>query len=79
MGEAERLVDRRGVAAMFSCSPASVDRLEAQGIIPPRRRLSGGRVGWLYSELVKVLRALPTGPLTARTAAARAARRNTAA
>jgi len=67
----ERFVGRPGVALMFDCSGASVDRLEEQKVIPRRRQLGRGRVGWLYSELVEAMRALPQGPLTTRTAAAR--------
>jgi len=70
--EDERLVGRRLVAEMLGVSAATVDRLEAAGVIPRRRRLSAARVGWLHSELVAVLRNLPEGALTARTAAARA-------
>jgi predicted DNA-binding transcriptional regulator AlpA len=71
----ERMLGRISVAEMFEISPASVDRYERQGIIPPRRRLSRGRIGWLYSELVEKMRALPIGPLTERTSAARIAPR----
>ena len=70
----ERIEPRARVADMFSVSPASVDRLEARGTIPPRRQLSGGRVGWLRSELVAAMRALPSGPLEPRTSEARRAR-----
>jgi len=76
--ESERIVSRLGVADMFECSPASVDRYEHDGIIPPRRRLSRGKVGWLYSELVAKMRALPVGRLTDRTSAARAAKKQKA-
>jgi predicted DNA-binding transcriptional regulator AlpA len=73
--ESERLITRSGVAAMFGCSPASVDRYEGQGIIPTRRQLSTGRVGWLYSECVAAMRSLPAGPIAGRAAAAREAQR----
>jgi predicted DNA-binding transcriptional regulator AlpA len=68
----ERAHGRSAVAEMFDCSPSSVDRLEAAGIIPTRRQLGRGRVGWLHSELVAALRALPKGPARGRTEAARA-------
>ena len=70
----ERLIGRQAVADMFGCSPSTVDRLEVEGKIPRRRQLSGGRVAWIYSELVQAIHALPQGPLTNRTAAALAAR-----
>lgn len=67
------LLRRSAVAQMFACSAASVDRLEERGIIPARRALSGGRVGWVRSECVDALRALPVGRLTNRTAGTRTA------
>lgn len=76
MEQLERLVGKREVALMFGISPASVDRLEAKGTIPPRRRLTGARVGWLASECAERLRALPVGGVPERTARAREARRS---
>lgn len=70
----ERLLDRHAAAAMVGCHPNNLDALEREGTIPERRRLSGGRVAWLYSEMVIALRSLPKGGLKDRTAAARLGR-----
>lgn len=75
MQDFKLFIGRRTLAAMLECSPATVDRLERQGVIPPRRRLGKGRVGWIRDELIERLRSLPSGPNSERTAAARAARR----
>lgn len=69
--EVERMIGRLSVAEMFDVSPATVDRLEREGIVPPRRQLGRGRVGWLLTELIEKMRALPVGPASERTAAAR--------
>jgi predicted DNA-binding transcriptional regulator AlpA len=66
-------VGRPRMAALLDCSEATLDRLEACGTIPPRRRLSKGRSGWLAAEVLDALRKLPLGPNRERTAAAREA------
>jgi predicted DNA-binding transcriptional regulator AlpA len=73
--DGEKLVGRLEAAQILGISPATLDRLTAAGELPSRRRLSPGRSGWLYSELVSHLRALPIRSSSERTAAATAARR----
>jgi predicted DNA-binding transcriptional regulator AlpA len=74
--EAERIVLTPEMRALHGgVSKVTLDRYEAAGVIPRRRQLSRGRIGWLLSEVNEKLRALPVGPLTAKTAAATQARR----
>jgi predicted DNA-binding transcriptional regulator AlpA len=68
------LLKRTEVAALLGVSPSSVDRLERAGVLPHRRQL-GGAARWLRAEVEAALAALPAGANTARTQAARAARR----
>jgi predicted DNA-binding transcriptional regulator AlpA len=63
------------LAAALGSSPSKIDRLEARGILPPRRQLGKGRIGWLVEEVRAALEKLPIGPLVERTRVARAAPR----
>jgi prophage regulatory protein len=71
---AERVLSKAEVRQRTGFSDQTLRREEAAGRFPARRQLSPGKVGWLESEVDAFLRALPTGPLVARTAAANAAR-----
>lgn len=65
---------KRDLARRLRCSPSKVDRLERAGQLPRRRQLGGSAV-WLASEVEAAVAKLIAGPNSARTAAARAARR----
>ncbi len=39
------------VTARLQLSRATVWRLENQGLFPPRRQITPGRVGWLVSDI----------------------------
>jgi predicted DNA-binding transcriptional regulator AlpA len=48
----ESMIIRRGqLKQMVGISPSTVDRLEASGNFPQRRRWSIGVVGWLRSDV----------------------------
>ena len=76
----EQVLTKSVFAERMGVSPPTVERRELEAIrkgdetFPRRRQLGAGRVGYLESEVDAYLRALPTGPLVERTAAARAER-----
>lgn len=73
---AERIISKAETARRNGVSVPTWERREAEAIesgdetFPRRRQLGPGRIGYLESEVDARLRALPVGPLTARTAAA---------
>ena len=85
---AERVISKKEFAARKGISPPTLDRQETAArdkahpeheTFPRRRRIGGGRVGFLESEVDAYLLSLPVGPLTERTAAARATPRRKSA
>jgi len=60
-----RFLTKRQVKELTTLSGAEIDRREARGAFPRRRRLSGhpkGRVVWLYHEIIEWMQSFP--PLT---------------
>lgn len=53
------LVDRHQAAAALSVSDGTVEALVRSGELPPPRRISKGRTGWLWRELVEFAESLP--------------------
>ena len=53
------LVPREKASAALGVSDSTVDRLVREGRLPPPRRISGNRVGWLWRELQAFAEALP--------------------
>lgn len=45
------LVDRESAAAALGVSDSTVEALVRAGDLPPPRRISKGRTGWLWREL----------------------------
>lgn len=74
----ERALTKRAVAERLGCSVQTVARLVKAGQLKPPRQISPGRSAFLESEVDQFLVSRPTGPLTARTAAANAARESAA-
>jgi len=56
-------VDRNTAAQAFALSVSTFEREVALGKLPKPRKLSGARVGWLWSELVAAAQALPVSDL----------------
>jgi len=57
------LVTREEAANALSLGLSTFMRAVAQGRIPPARQITGGRVGWLWSELEAFAAALPPSNL----------------
>jgi prophage regulatory protein len=53
------LVDRATAAAALALSVSTSERQVALGRVPKPRRVSRGRVGWLWRELVEAAQAVP--------------------
>jgi predicted DNA-binding transcriptional regulator AlpA len=51
VGPDRRLVDKRWLAAYFSLSVSSVDRIVAQPGFPAARKLPGGPLRWVEEEV----------------------------
>jgi len=49
------IIRRNQLKQIVGISPSSVDRLEAAGQFPKRRKIGPGCVGWLYSEVLEFL------------------------
>ena len=45
------VIRRRQLKEVVGFSPSHVDRMEAAGQFPKRRKFGDGVVGWLYSEI----------------------------
>ena len=43
-------IRRSQLKSVLGLSPSTVDRLEAEGLFPRRRRIGPGCVGWFYDE-----------------------------
>ena len=56
-------LDREAAALALSISVSLLEEGVRDGRYPKPRRLSSGRVGWLYSELVAHAHALPVSDL----------------
>lgn len=56
-------VDRVTAAAAFALSVSTFEREVTLGKLPKPRKLSGARVGWLWSELLEAAAALPVSDL----------------
>ena len=60
----ERLfASRERVADLLDISERTLEGLVAAGEIPPPRRISKGRVGWLWRELVEFAESRPVSDL----------------
>lgn len=57
------VVDRETAAALLSLGLSSFQAAVATGLVPKPRRLSSGRVGWLYSELLECAQGLPVSDM----------------
>ena len=57
------LVDRITAATALALSVSTFEREVALGRLPKPRKISGARVGWLWSELVEAAQALPVSDL----------------
>ena len=44
-------IRRSQLKSLIGLSPSTVDRLEAEGLFPARRRVGAGVVGWLGTEV----------------------------
>lgn len=53
------IVDRHQAAAALSISDSLLEDLVRQGELPPPRRISKGRTGWLWRELVEFAESRP--------------------
>jgi predicted DNA-binding transcriptional regulator AlpA len=51
----EKIIKRPTVAALLSCSPASVTRWAKQGLIPQPQHIGKRAVGWRVGSLRKAL------------------------
>ena len=57
------LVDREAAAAALGISVRTLEGLVRAGDLPPPRKLSAGRVGWLWRELQEFAEARPVSDL----------------
>jgi prophage regulatory protein len=57
------MVARDKAAAALGISERTFETLVAQGKLPAPRKISPGRVGWLWRELVQAADALPVSDL----------------
>lgn len=57
-GDDEAFLDLKDAARVASCHRTTLLRLEAGGVLPPRRKM-GARTGWVASEFREALRNLP--------------------
>lgn len=48
-------IRRAQLKTITGLSPSTVDRLEAEGQFPKRRRIGPGCVGWLFAEVREAL------------------------
>lgn len=55
MQQIDRFIRRRDALKMLSVSAATVDRLVAEGRLPPPTRLTPRCVGWPESVLVRLM------------------------
>lgn len=53
------IVDRHRAAAALSISDTLLENLVRAGDLPPPRRISKGRTGWLWRELVEFAESRP--------------------
>lgn len=53
------LVDRDHAAAALGVSDSTVESLVREGQLPPPRRISKGRTGWLWRELQEFAESRP--------------------
>lgn len=53
------LVDRHAAAAALSISDSTLEALVRAGELPRPRRISKGRTGWLWRELLEFAESLP--------------------
>jgi len=57
------IVDRDNAAAVLSISERTLEGLVASGDLAPPRKISAGRVGWLWRELVAFAESRPVSDL----------------
>lgn len=53
------MVDREHAAAALGVSDSTVEALVRTGELPPPRRISKGRTGWLWRELLEFAESRP--------------------
>jgi prophage regulatory protein len=53
------MVDRAQAATALGIGERTLESLVAEGRLPPPRKISAQRVGWLWTELVAAAQALP--------------------
>jgi prophage regulatory protein len=56
----DRIISIREATERLGVNRATLGRWQRDGIMPPRRQLGPGRVGWLATELASWLETLPT-------------------
>lgn len=56
-------VDKRNAAAAIGVSETTLDLLVRSGELPPPRKLSANRVGWLWRELQQFVESRPVSDL----------------
>lgn len=57
------MVERDSAAAALGISVRTLEGLVRAGDLPPPRKISGGRVGWLWRELVEFSESRPVSDL----------------
>jgi prophage regulatory protein len=57
------MVEREAAAAALGISVRTLEGLVRAGDLPPPRKLSAGRVGWLWRELVAFAESRPVSDL----------------
>lgn len=57
------MVARDKAAVALGISERTFETLVAQELLPPPRKISAGRVGWLWRELVEAAEKLPVSDL----------------
>jgi prophage regulatory protein len=57
------MVEREAAAAALGISVRTLEGLVRTGDLPPPRKLSAGRVGWLWRELVAFAESRPVSDL----------------
>lgn len=57
------IVERENAAAALGISERTLEGLVAAGELPPQRRISRGRTGWLWRELVEFAESRPISDL----------------
>lgn len=56
-----RLIRAAELAEILSVSPATIWRMEKEGRLPPKVKLSPGTVGWIESEIFDFLKSKKVG------------------